>query len=190
MDLKGTQSEQNVKLAFAGESQARNKYTYYADAARKEGHDDIAELFLKMAGNELEHARIWFKLLHGGEGETNSNLIEAAEGENYEWKSMYPGFAATAREEGLDALASLFERVAAIENDHERRFLEAFLAFKAKNAGDSNTYPAARPEALKPAEEKNIDPPAAYRCMFCGAPDKQRLDVCPVCQAIGAYERV
>ena len=117
----GTQTEKNLKAAFAGESQARNKYTYFASCAKKEGYEQIAELFLKTADNEKEHAKLWFKELDGI-GDTAANLKEAAEGENYEWTDMYEGFAKTAEEEGFKALANKFRMVAAIEKRHEERY--------------------------------------------------------------------
>ncbi len=117
----GTQTEKNLEAAFAGESQARNKYTYFASQAKKEGFEQIAELFLKTAENEKEHAKLWFKEL-GGVGDTAANLAAAAEGENYEWTDMYEGFAKTAEEEGFKALAAKFRMVAAIEKRHEERY--------------------------------------------------------------------
>ena len=118
----GTQTEKNLEAAFAGESMARNKYTYYASKAKKEGYEQIAALFLKTADNEKEHAKLWFKELHGGMPSTNVNLLDAAEGENYEWTDMYAGFAKTAEEEGFKALAAKFRLVAAIEKHHEERY--------------------------------------------------------------------
>ena len=120
-DLKGTRTEQNLWSAFAGESQARNKYTYFASKAKKEGYVQIAKLFEETANNEKEHAKIWFKLLNGI-GDTAANLKAAAEGENYEWTDMYEGFAKTAEEEGFKALAMKFRLVAAIEKRHEERY--------------------------------------------------------------------
>ena len=122
-ELKGTKTEANLQTAFAGESQARNKYTYYASKAKKDGYVQIADLFEETANNEKEHAKIWFKLLHGGEvPTTEENLLDAAEGENYEWTDMYAGFAKEAREEGFTEIAVLFEKVAAIEKMHEERY--------------------------------------------------------------------
>ena len=122
-NLKGSKTEANLLTAFAGESQARNKYTYYASAARKEGLNQIAEIFEETAGNEKEHAKIWFKLLHDGSVPTTDvNLLDAAEGENYEWTDMYAGFAKTAKEEGFDKIAFLFEAVGKIEKEHEERY--------------------------------------------------------------------
>ena len=117
----GTQTEKNLMAAFAGESEARNKYTYFASTAKKEGYEQIAALFLKTAENEKEHAKLWFKELNGI-GNTAENLISAAEGENYEWTDMYEGFAKTAEEEGFPALAHRFRLVAAIEKHHEERY--------------------------------------------------------------------
>ena len=123
MELKGSRTEQNLQAAFAGESQARNKYTYYASKARKEGHVQIADLFEETANNEKEHAKIWFKLLHDGEVPTTSvNLLDAAEGENYEWTDMYAEFARVAKEEGFTKIAFLFEKVGEIEKHHEERY--------------------------------------------------------------------
>ena len=121
--LKGTKTEANLQAAFAGESQARNKYTYFASKAKKEGFVQIASIFEDTAKNEQEHAKIWFKLLHGGSiPSTAENLLAAAEGENYEWTDMYAEFAKVAREEGFDDIATLFEGVAAIEKEHEERY--------------------------------------------------------------------
>ena len=123
MELKGSKTEANLMTAFAGESQARNKYTYYASAAKKEGYQQIAAIFEETAANEKEHAKIWFKLLHDGAVPgTVDNLKDAAAGENYEWTEMYAEFAKTAREEGFDNIAILFDGVAKIEKEHEERY--------------------------------------------------------------------
>ena len=123
MELLNSKTEQNLKTAFAGESQARIKYTYYASKAKKEGFEQIASIFEETAGNEQEHAKLWFKLLHGGEvPATAVNLLDAANGENYEWTDMYNEFAKTAKEEGFTKIAYLFESVAAIEKNHEERY--------------------------------------------------------------------
>ena len=123
MELKGSRTEQNLQAAFAGESQQRKKYTYYASKARKEGYNQIADLFEETANNEKEHAKIWFKLLHDGEVPTTSvNLLDAAEGENYEWTDMYAEFARVAKEEGFTRIAFLFEKVGEIEKHHEERY--------------------------------------------------------------------
>ena len=123
MELKGTQTEKNLMAAFAGESQARNKYTYFASKAKKEGYEQIAAIFTETADNEKEHAKMWFKLLQGGEVKsTKENLLMAAEGENYEWTDMYDEFAKTAKEEGFDHIAFLFEEVGKIEKEHEERY--------------------------------------------------------------------
>ena len=121
MNLKGTKTEQNLMAAFAGESQARNKYTYFASVAKKEGYEQIAAIFEETANNEKEHAKLWFKAL-GGLGTTAANLLAAAEGENYEWTDMYATFAKEAEEEGFTALARQFRAVAAIEKAHEERY--------------------------------------------------------------------
>ena len=125
MELKGSKTEQNLMTAFAGESQARNKYTYFASKAKKEGYEQIAAIFQETADNEKEHAKMWFKLLNGGEiGTTAENLNAAADGENYEWTDMYAEFAKIAKEEGFDHIAYLFEEVGKIEKEHEERYLK------------------------------------------------------------------
>ena len=135
-NLKGTKTEENLKTAFAGESQAAMKYSYYASQAKKEGYNQIADIFTETSGNEREHAKLWFKALHDGIPNTVTNLNDAADGENYEWKDMYAGFAKTAEEEGFPRLAYLFRSVAAIENGHEQRYrklltnIENGLVFK------------------------------------------------------------
>ena len=121
MDLKGSKTEKNLMAAFSGESEARNKYTYFASKAKKDGYEQIAALFLKTADNEKEHAKLWLKELNGI-GDTAENLLHAAEGENYEWTDMYEGFAKTAEEEGFKELAAKFRLVAAIEKAHEERY--------------------------------------------------------------------
>ena len=123
MELKGTKTEQNLMTAFAGESQARNKYTYFASKAKKEGYEQIASIFEETASNEKEHAKMWFKLLQGGEiKSTKENLLQAANGENYEWTDMYAEFAKVAKDEGFDHIAFLFEEVGKIEKEHEERY--------------------------------------------------------------------
>ena len=122
MELKGSKTEANLMTAFAGESEARNKYTYFASKAKKDGYVQISKIFEETANNEKEHAKIWFKLLNGGISDTATNLKLAAEGENYEWTEMYASFAKTAREEGFDKIADLFEGVAKIEKEHEERY--------------------------------------------------------------------
>ena len=125
MELKGSKTEANLMAAFAGESQARNKYTYYASQAKKEGYNQIAAIFEETAANEKEHAKLWFKILNGGKvGPTVENLKDAAAGENYEWTEMYATFAKEAKEEGFDRIAYLFEAVGKIEKEHEARYLK------------------------------------------------------------------
>ena len=138
MELKGSQTEKNLWAAFAGESQARNKYTYYASKAKKDGFEQISRIFTETANNEKEHAKIWFKLV-AGIGDTKDNLKDAAAGEHDEWTSMYPGFAKTAHEEGFEKIAKLFEGVAKIEKEHEERYrtlienLEKGIVFERSN---------------------------------------------------------
>ncbi len=169
--LKGTKTEQNLLTAFAGESQARNKYTYYASAAKKEGYEQIAAIFEETAGNEKEHAKMWFKYLHGGAvPKTMENLKDAAEGENYEWTKMYKEFAEVAKKEGFAEIAAKFAAVAQIEKSHEQRY-------KALLANIKNDRVFAR-------KEKQV-----WVCRNCGkivmsvkAPEK-----CPVCDHPQAY---
>jgi len=170
MELKGSRTEQNLMAAFAGESQARNKYTYYASKARKEGYNHIAELFEETANNEKEHAKLWFKLLHGGIGSTAENLKDAAAGENYEWTDMYAEFAKVAKEEGFDHIAFLFEGVAAIEKEHEERYLKLL-----DNVENDLVF--------------SKDGDAIWKCMNCGhiVIGKKAPEVCPVCAHPKAY---
>lgn len=172
MELKGSKTEANLSAAFAGESQARNKYTYYASKARKEGYVQIANLFEETAGNEKEHAKIWYKLLQeGGEVATTTvNLKDAAEGEHYEWTDMYPGFAKDAREEGFTKIAALFEMVAAIEKHHEQRYLDLL-----KNVEDGVVF--------------SRDGDQIWKCSNCGhiVIGKKAPGLCAVCNHPQAY---
>ena len=168
----GTKTEQNLHAAFSGESQARNKYTYYASQAKKDGYVQISKIFEETAGNEREHAKLWFKLLHEGNKvpDTLTNLADAAAGENYEWTDMYDGFAKVAREEGFDHIAFLFEEVGKIEKEHEARYrklianIEGGLVFSRE--GD-----------------------AIWQCANCGhiVIGKKAPEVCPVCAHPQAY---
>ena len=169
---KGTQTEKNLEAAFAGESQARNKYTYFASKAKKEGYEQIAALFLKTADNEKEHAKLWFKEL-GLLGDTAQNLLSAAEGENYEWTDMYDGFAKTAEEEGFHELAARFRLVAAVEKHHEERY-RALL----KNVEMQ--------EVFRKSEVK------VWECRNCGhiVVGTQAPEVCPVCAHPQSYFEV
>jgi len=171
MELKGSKTEKNLLAAFAGESQARNKYTYYASKAKKEGYVQISQLFEETANNEKEHAKIWFKLLNGGAiKDTAFNLNDAAEGENYEWTDMYPGFAKTAREEGFTHIAYLFEAVAAIEKEHDERY-RALL-----NRLNTDTVFIS-------------DDVVLWQCQNCGHIHigQKAPDICPVCDHPRAY---
>ena len=168
----GTQTEKNLMAAFAGESEARNKYTYFASKAKKEGYEQIAALFLKTADNEKEHAKLWFKELNGI-GDTAENLLSAAEGENYEWTDMYDGFAKTAEEEGFPELAAKFREVGEIEKHHEERY-RALL---------HNVETAA---VFEKSEVK------VWECRNCGhvVVGTKAPDVCPVCNHPQAYFEV
>ena len=172
-ELKGSKTEANLLTAFAGESQARNKYTYYASKAKKDGYVQIAAIFEETANNEKEHAKMWFKLLHGGIGDTVDNLKDAAAGENYEWTDMYAGFAKTAREEGFDHSADLFEGVAKIEKEHEERYLKLV-----KNLEDGLVF--------------SRDGDVIWQCANCGhiVIGKKAPEVCPVCAHPQAYFQI
>ncbi len=165
----GTQTEKNLEAAFAGESQARNKYTYFASVAKKQGFEQIANLFLKTADNEKEHAKMWFKELNGI-GNTAENLLAAAEGENYEWTDMYEDFAKTAEEEGFTELAHKFRLVAAIEKHHEERYRALLRNVEAA-------------EVFKRSEIK------VWECRNCGhiVVGKEAPEVCPVCNHPQSY---
>lgn len=171
--FKGSQTEKNILEALQGESMARNKYTFYAEQARREGNDSIAELYERMAANETAHAKIWFRFLNGGLGDSISNVQESAMGETEEFQVMYPKFAAIAHEEGFEDIAQMFERVADIEHDHAETFIRALATLTQKNGQPVLAAPRNR-----------------YRCMFCGAVYDDRPDVCPVCEAIGSFEEV
>jgi rubrerythrin len=165
----GTQTEKNLEAAFAGESQARNKYTYFASRAKKDGFEQIAALFLKTADNEKEHAKMWFKELQGI-GDTAENLKAAADGENYEWTDMYEGFAKTAEEEGFPALAKKFRMVAAIEKAHEERYRKLL-----QNVETAQVF-----------EKSEVK---VWECRNCGhiVVGEKAPEVCPVCAHPQAY---
>ena len=178
MEFKGSQTEKNMRSALAGESIARNKYTYFSEKARKEGNEELAKMFERMATNESTHAKIWYTSLFGAIADSSKNLQLAANGEFDEWSSMYPSFAKTAREEGFEQYAMMFEKIAEIEKSHEKQFMEALIQLSKGSA------PAKAEEAPKaPAPMKD-----GHRCMFCGATFEGRPDVCPVCGAIGSFE--
>ena len=168
--LKGTKTEQNLLSAFAGESMARNKYTYYASKAKKEGFVQIANIFEETAANEKEHAKMWFKLLHDGVPSTAENLLDAANGENYEWTDMYATFAKEAREEGFDEIANKFELVAAVEREHEERYRKLLANVEGK---------------LVFSREGD----AIWQCLNCGhiMVGKDAPEICPVCDHPQSY---
>ena len=171
MELKGSKTEKNLMEAFAGESQARNKYTYFASKAKKEGYEQIAAIFQETADNEKEHAKLWFKLLNGGEiGTTEENLKAAAEGENYEWTDMYERMAKEAREEGFDHIAFLFDGVAKIEKEHEERYKKLL-----ENVKDGKVFEAG---------EIKI-----WKCRNCGhiVVGTKAPEICPICAHPKAY---
>ena len=173
-ELKGTKTEKNLMEAFAGESQARNKYTYYASKAKKEGYEQIAAIFTETANNEKEHAKIWFKLLHGEEiPDTITNLEDAANGENYEWTDMYERFAKEAKEEGFDKIAFLFEEVGKIEKEHEERYRKLL-----NNVKEGLVF--------------SKDGDCIWQCANCGhiCIGKKAPEVCPVCNHPKAYFQI
>ena len=169
-ELKGTRTEANLQTAFAGESMARNKYTFFASKAKKDDYVQIAKIFEETAANEKEHAKIWFKLLNGGIDDTAANLKAAAEGENYEWTNMYATFAKEAREEGFDHIADLFEMVSAIEKEHEERYRKLL-----RNVEDKLVF--------------SRDGDCVWQCSNCGhiVVGRQAPEVCPVCAHPKAY---
>ena len=169
----GTKTEKNLMEAFSGESQARNKYTFYASKARKDGYVQIAKIFEETAANEKEHAEIWFKLLHDGIPSTEENLKDAAAGENYEWTDMYAGFAKTAKEEGFDRIAALFTMVGAIEKEHEERYLKLLA-----NVQEGLVF--------------SRDGDMIWQCSNCGhiVVGKKAPEVCPVCAHPKAYFQI
>lgn len=174
MELKGSKTEANLMTAFAGESQAATKYGYYASKAKKDGYVQIANIFAETAANEKEHAKIWFKLLHGGAvPSTEENLADAAAGENYEWTDMYAGFAKEAREEGFDTIAELFEGVAQIEKEHEDRYKKLL-----SNIEDKLVF--------------SRDGDCLWQCSNCGhiVVGKDAPAVCPVCAHPQAYFQI
>ena len=171
MELKGSKTEQNLMTAFAGESQARNKYTFFASQAKKDGYEQIAAIFQETADNEKEHAKLWFKLLNGGAiGSTEENLKVAAAGENYEWTDMYAEFAKTAKEEGFARIAYLFEEVGKIEKEHEERYLKLL-----ENVKEGKVFEAG---------EVKI-----WKCRNCGhiVVGTSAPEVCPVCNHPKAF---
>ena len=170
MELKGSKTEANLQAAFAGESQARNKYTYFASKAKKDGYVQIAKISEETANNEKEHAKIWYKLLSGGIGSTAENFKEAAAGENYEWTDMYATFAKEAHEEGFEAIARLFEQVAAIEKEHEERYLKLL-----RNVEEGLVF--------------SRDGGQIWQCSNCGhvVVGMKAPEVCPVCAHPQAY---
>lgn len=175
MELKGSKTEANLQAAFAGESMARNKYSYYASKARKEGYNQIADLFEETANNEKEHAKIWFKLLHEGNEvpDTMTNLKDAADGENYEWTDMYAGFEAVAREEGFTKIAALFKMVGKIEKEHEERYRKLL-------ANIENGIVFSRDEDM------------IWQCANCGhiVVGKKAPQMCPVCNHPQSYFQI
>ncbi len=171
MELKGTKTEKNLMEAFSGESQARNKYTYYASKAKSEGFVQISRIFEETANNEKEHAKIWYKLLHGGSvADTMTNLEDAANGENYEWTQMYAQFAKEAEEEGFTDIAFLFKKVAEIEKHHEERYKKLL-----ENLKDGKVF----------EKENEVE----WECGNCGFRHKgvKSVELCPVCKHPKAY---
>ena len=172
MNLADTKTAENLQTALAGESIARNKYSYFAQTARSNGDEEVAAAFERMAKNEMMHARFWYEQLFGTPGDTEECLEQAAQGECDEWSRMYPEFARQAREEGLEELALMFMRVAAIERGHEREFRSLLSRLT-------------QPEAEAAKRKKS-----GCRCQFCGAIFEDRPDECGTCRAVGAFEYI
>ncbi len=179
---KGTKTEENLRTALAGESVVRNKYTYYAMTARRAGLDDAANLLERLAKNEMMHAKFWFEALNGPCPNTADNLIEASRGEYGEWHGMYPEFAVQARADGFEDLAVMFDKVAAIERQHEKELLTLCAKLPVQKP-EGNAPQADVPTVSTGKKEK-----FGYRCVFCGAIFSRQPDVCSVCRAIGACE--
>ncbi len=169
MDIKGTRSEENIKKSFVNEAEAIIRYLIYADTAKKEGNTAAAELFKRMAKNELEHAKTWFRYIHDTDTDTLTNLAHSAGSENAEWKTIYPNAAMTAKAEGLSDIAAMFEKIASIECDHERRFMEQLIS----------------------EGEKAVEQPTAktssYFCLFCGMSSDSLKEICDVCGAVKSF---
>ncbi len=178
-DIKATETFRNVKNAFAYESQAIVRYMFYAEIARNQGNTKAAELFDLMVKNEFIHAKVWFNLMSDSLTQnTTAHLRESAFGESDEWQVIYPGFARTAREEGLEEVAELFERISSIEADHERRFIELLIS------EENNDKEASKLQEIK---ENVYEEEAKYYCMFCGYPSETELDACPFCEAEASF---
>ena len=174
MEIKGTKTEKNLEAAFAGESMATNKYLYFASKAKKDGFVQISQIFEETAGNEKEHAKMWYKLLNGGSiSDTDINLAAAADGENYEWTDMYATFAKEAREEGFDEIATKFDAVAAVEKQHEARYRKLL-----KNVTDKKVF--------------SKDGDCIWQCINCGhiCVGKEAPEVCPVCAHPQSYFQI
>lgn len=190
MNFEGSRTKENLLAAFSGESMARNKYLFFADKARQEGNDEVADLFERMSKNEGVHGKLLYQQLKGVGGSA-ANLQEAIAGEYSEWSSLYPSFAKIAREEGFEEIGELFDKISKIEKDHEFRFLEALT--KLNTGKGAPAQPAAAPAASQPAAPAARSEPRTvtvqgYRCIFCGAVFEERPDVCDVCEAIGSFE--
>lgn len=179
MNLKESKTAKNLHAALMGESLARNKYSFYAMHAKECGETEVAEMFEHLAINEMMHAKAWYEYLYPKNDSVKDDLLEAATGEYTEWHSMYPEFAAQAREEGFDDIANMFEQVAKIECDHEMQFMQLRMKLSSSqkdgDGQDNNTV----------AEAKTV---SGYRCQFCGAVFESRPDVCNVCKAIGSFD--
>ncbi len=172
MDIKGSKTLNNIEESFVNEAKAIISYLIFADTATAEGNLEAAELFKRMAKNETEHAKAWFKYLYDMSGSTAENLSRSADSENCEWKTYYPEAAKTAKEEGLDEVAAMFERISSIECDHERRFVEMILSEK-------------NSEEHLPTQNEHVE--NSLFCLFCGYPSVSPIEVCPVCGAMHSF---
>ncbi len=171
MNFENSKTKQNIENSFICESQARNRYSFYAQKAREEGQEDIANIFEQLADNEKEHAKVWYKLLNSGIDDTPTNLQQAAKTENQEWKQLYPQYAREAKKEGFEDIAVLFEKIASIEYSHERRFNEAILNLL--NSKEKEMKISFNDEILE----------QSYQCIFCGYSQTAKFDICPVCDS-------
>lgn len=185
MEFKESQTAKNLQKALIGESIAQNRYYYFAEKSREYGDEEVAQAFEQMALNERMHAQFWYDILHSLPSDTVGCLMQAAENEYREWRTMYPKFAETARAEGFEQIASMMDKVASIERVHENRFLTMIAKLNRTDPADVQA-----PAYTERSEQKRREKKVGYRCQFCGAIVPERQPACDVCHAIGAYELV
>lgn len=185
--IVGSESEKNIKKAFLGEALAQVFYQYAAEVARSENHERAAVLFERMADNEREHGRVWFQLLAHGQATTEICLEYAAGTENNEWKHLYPHCAQTAREEGIEPLAQLFEKIGAIENDHEKQFQETLVQLMQKDSPQAYDQDLTAIASVEQEVYGVFEETTQFRCLICGNLEDTQLAICPVCGAVGSF---